>query len=83
MLPSVVNDGAVAFWALSAEMLVPPVAAVTVTAACVTLAAHTASPDATKSIASLFLINFTWDTAVEPCKAAKDLSGFDCIASDV
>lgn len=59
MLPSVVNDGAMAFWALSAEMLAPPVAAVTVTAACVTLAAPTASPDTTKSIASLFFM--FWD----------------------
>ena len=58
VLPRVVNVGAVAFWALSAEILVPPVAAVTVTAACVTLAVHTASPDMTKSIASLFFINF-------------------------
>ena len=34
MLPSVVNDGKDAFWAVSAEMFVPPVAAVMLTAPC-------------------------------------------------
>ena len=38
MLPSVVKAGDVAFWALSAEMLVPPVAWVMVTAASVSAA---------------------------------------------
>src|SRR2546427_13023582 len=83
MLPRAVKAAPlVELSALSAEILLPPVGAVTVTAACATLAAHTASPDATKSIASFFFIDFKWVTAAEPCKAAMDLSGVDCITSD-
>ena len=51
-------------------------------AACVTEAAHAASPNTTKSIASLFFMNFKFVSAVVLRMAAKELSGFDCIASE-
>ena len=82
MLPRAVKAAPlVELSALSAEILLPPVGEVTVTAACATLAVHNASPDATRSIANRFCIKFKWGTAVAPCTAPKDFSGFDCIVS--
>ena len=46
MLPNVVNDGETAFWAVSAEIFVPPVAAVMLTAACAPTAPSNTNPRA-------------------------------------
>src|SRR5439155_21768737 len=45
MLPRVVKAGAVAFWALSADRLVPPVPAVMLTAACAPVALRNTRPN--------------------------------------
>jgi hypothetical protein len=70
MLPRLVKDDAGAFWAMSAEMLVPPVAAVMLTAACAPEAPSQTNPRARRLTIQLAL-------RMPPCRAdlAREQSG--------